>query len=95
MSQELFHSFHDPKRRPQVLEVMQKNLSPAGFSLAEKVLSSATEEQWKEFCTHHEVPAVKLSAKEMEVLKGGFWKEVKMLIDAYNAIKDMFGGPQV
>lgn len=43
----------------------------AGLPLVQRIITSCSEQEWINYLTKGEMPPVKLSAKEMELMKGG------------------------
>jgi hypothetical protein len=49
----------------------QKGMNKVQFETIHKVANSSTQEEFTDFIINNQVPAIKLSAKEMEMIKGG------------------------
>lgn len=88
-AQQLYREFSKSTLNPQIQKALKdwKDLS-----LASKVAKNTTEEEFITFIVEHEVPALKLTPKEMEVIKGGGF--IRDLINTYNSIKNILKGPQ-
>ncbi len=49
------------------------NVTPEAFQLVHKIAMNTDEKNWTEFLETKELPAMKLTHSELEVLKGGCW----------------------
>ena len=88
-AQHLYREFSKASLNPQIQKALKdwKDLH-----LVSKVAKNSSEEEFVTFVIEHEVPALKLTPKEMEAIKGGGL--IKDIVNAYNSIKNILKGPQ-